>query len=170
MFKCDYCGQEYSGEASQCPSCGKSFAEEPVSPPPPKSKTIAVVLAVIFGPLGLLYLGVEGLVVYLFVIGISIFVLPVVAYGVHMQGLGLLIIILARVASVSWVLHALARREPGHAEEFEAEQLLDEAIKLENVDYGQAIAKYEEVIQGYPGSAASKSAQTCIATLRANQK
>lgn len=170
MFKCDYCGQEYSVEATQCPSCGKSFAEEPVSPPPPKSKTIAVVLALIFGPLGLLYLGGEGVMALLFVVGVSIFVLPVVAYGVHMQGLGLLITILARVASVSWVLHALARREPGHAEELEAGQLLDEAIKLENADFGQAISKYEEVMQNYPGSNASKAAQTCIATLRANQK
>lgn len=51
----------------------------------------------------------------------------------------------------------------------DARALLDEAVKLENVDFAQAIAKYEEIIAKYPDSSASAAAKSCLQTLRSHK-
>jgi membrane protein implicated in regulation of membrane protease activity len=170
MAKCDYCGQEQAAEEGHCSGCGKSFVAEHESPLSKKSKAIAVILAAIFGPLGLLYLGTEGAIALLLAVGITIFVLPVLLPAIHMTGLGLLISLLARVACVWWALAVIDRDKIGNDNESNAQALLDEAVKLESIDFGHAVAKYEEVIRNYPESRASTAAKNCIDTLRANMK
>ena len=104
-----------------------------------------------------------------FVVGMGIFFFPVLTASAHMRGINLLITILARVACVTYALHALAQRNEGHEDENKAGALLDEAVKLESVDIEQAISKYEEVVRCYPKSFASKAATTCINTLKSNK-
>lgn len=167
MAKCDYCGQENAVDASHCTGCGKVLEVELPKAPVKKSKTIAVVLAILLGPLGLLYLGGEGLVAVLFVAGVSLFVLPILTGVPELRHFSLLIALLARVACVSYALKAC--QEPRDAEwEAEAEALLDEAIQLENVDMALTLTKYEEVISHFPNSKASQAATICIKTLKRN--
>jgi hypothetical protein len=134
-----------------------------------KSKTVAAILAIIFGPLGLLYLGMEGLVVVLVLIGISIFMFPVIILILHNKGLYLLYALLVRAGCVWWALNVIDRRNNENQSEPDAETLLNEATKLENVDFDRAIVKYEEVIEKYPNTPASKIAATCLNTLKSNK-
>ena len=69
-----------------------------------KSKFVAVVLAAIFGPLGMLYLGVEGLGVILFVVGISFFLAPFFFASMKFPALRLAIFLLVRIACIIWAI------------------------------------------------------------------
>jgi hypothetical protein len=145
----------------------------PESRAPKKSKAVAVILAAIFGPLGLLYLGMEGLMVVILVIGIGFFALPLVMGAAHqVNGFGLLISLLGRALSVWWAVKTVARQnlDSGASDaSAEADALLDQAVKLEGVDMAQAVTKYEELIANYPGSSASRSARNCLNTIRSHQ-
>jgi hypothetical protein len=145
----------------------------PESQPQKKSKAVAVILAAIFGPLGLLYLGGEGLMVVLCVVGVGFFVLPLIMGATQViNGFGLLISLLGRALSIWWAVKAVERQnlDAGASEaNVEADALLDEAVKLENVDMAQAIVKYEELIATYPSSSASDSARNCLKTIRSHQ-
>jgi len=108
--------------------------------------------------------------VFLFVIGIAIFTLPFLLTALHGTGFGLLITLVVRALCASWAIQTLNRRNSEEMDEPEAAILLDEGVKLENVDFDQAIAKYEELIEKFPNSAESKTARTCVETLKANLK
>jgi hypothetical protein len=169
MNKCGYCGHENTAEAVHCSDCGTLLVEEQTtseSECPKKSKTVAVILALIFGPIGLLYLGLEGLMVVIFVVGIAFFALPLLVSATNQfHGVGLLISLLGRAASAWWALTVVERRN-SDPDAPDAGVLLDEAAKLENVDFAQAIAKYEELIAKYPDSSASAMAKSCLQTIR----
>ncbi len=141
----------------------------PPAEPRKKSKAVAVILALIFGPLGLLYLGMEGLVAVLFVFGIGLFILPFLIGGIHhVGGLGWLVSAVARLACAWWAMNAVDSRN-ARPDAPDVGGLLDEAARLENVDFAQAIAKYEELIEKYPESTASGVARNCLRTLRSHQ-
>ena len=172
MTACDYCGQKIATGVVYCPGCGTQLVElapAPESGERQKSKASAVILALIFGPLGLLYLGMEGMMVILFVLGISVFLFPIILLPLHNNGLGLLFTLLVRVACVWWALNIIDHRNNESISDPDAETLLNQATKLENVDFDQAIAKYEEVIEKYPSTSASKVAKTCVNTLKLNK-
>lgn len=169
MHVCDYCGRENADDVANCSGCGNQIFEAPDSTEPKqktKSKAVAVTLALIFGPLGLLYLGGEGLMAVLLVAGLSFFIVPMVMAASHqMNGLNLLINLLGRAISAWWAISVVDRRNADPEEE-DARALLAEAVKLENVDFGQAIAKYEEVIARFPNTAAAVAAKDCVRSLR----
>jgi hypothetical protein len=63
---CSYCGRENPERLPNCSSCGLPLvATEPEPDPEPKkkSKVAAILLAFVFGPLGLLYASVSGAMV-----------------------------------------------------------------------------------------------------------
>jgi hypothetical protein len=172
MIICGHCGRENVDEAINCFNCGTVLnTPETVneSEPTKKSKAVAVTLALIFGPLGLLYLGIEGFMVVLAVVGLGFFLLPLIAIAVHGTGIGLLISLLARVAAAWWAIKAVDRRNNFDSDGSEANDLLDEATKLESVDLALAIAKYEELVSLHPGTRPAIIAANCLKTLRASR-
>ena len=170
---CDYCGGHNPDTATHCSGCGTALVPEPApeSQALKKSKGVAVILAAIFGPLGLLYLGGEGLMVVLLVMGIGFFAFPLIMGAPHhVNGFGLLISLLGRALSVLWAVKAVARRNlDSGASDAEADALLDQAVELESVDMAQAVSKYKELISKYPASSASTSARNCLDTIRSHQ-
>lgn len=175
MRICDYCGRHNPDTATHCSGCGTALVPEAAPEPRVrrKSKAVAVILAAIFGPLGLLYLGMEGLMAVFFVVGIIFFALPLITNAAHfVNGFGLLISLLGRALCVWWAVKTVARQNSGSGAadaNDEAGALLDQAVKLEGVDMAQAITKYEELIAKYPGSSASTSARNCLNTIRSHQ-
>ena len=136
-----------------------------------KSRVVAVILAAIFGPLGLLYLGGEGVLAVILVMGIGFFALPLVMGATHnINGFGLLVSLLGRALSIWWAVKTLARQSlDSGASDAEADALLDQAVKLGGVDMVQAVAKYEHLIAKYPDSSASASARNCLNTIKSHQ-
>ena len=106
--------------------------------------------------------------VVLFIIGVSLFTLPLFLAW-HNVGLNLLINLLVRIACLWWALETLEERNPSNPDDTAAELLLDEAVKLESTDMSQAITKYEEVVEKHPNSPASTAAKACLRTLKLNQ-
>ena len=114
MTACDYCGQKIATGVVYCPGCGTQLVElatAPESEERQKSKALAVILALIFGPLGLLSIWEwrESMVI-LFVLGISVFLFPIILLPLHNNGLGLLFTLLVRVACVWWALNVIDHR------------------------------------------------------------
>jgi hypothetical protein len=87
---------------------------------------------------------------------------------IERSALGLLISLLARAACVWGAVSVLDPDRTGNDNESDAQALLDEAVKLESFDFGQAVAKCEEVIKLYPNSRASTGAKNCVDTLRSH--
>src|SRR5262245_19108283 len=80
--RCNYCGRENSESLPACAGCGTVLRTEPPqteSEKKPKSKVLAVLLALIFGPLGLCYASISG--------GLTMIVLAVPLYLVTRGGL-----------------------------------------------------------------------------------
>jgi len=162
MVKCGYCGRENEDETQQCLGCGSGLAFREETPERrKKSKIVASILAFIFGPLGLLYLGIEGLMVMLFVAGVGFFVAPMVLGKIS----GLTISFFGRVACVIYAINAIDKEGVNKTPRDEAIEELNEAARLENVDCHQAIAKYEEIKAKLPNSAASEEAERAIKSL-----
>lgn len=71
LIKCGECGNQVSDKASSCPKCGAPISENiqvVEVATPPKSRSVAIVLALLLGGLGIhrFYLGHLGLgVIYL---------------------------------------------------------------------------------------------------------
>jgi hypothetical protein len=169
MKKCSYCGQANADGQTHCSGCGNPSPEtealeasQKESQEKKKSKTLAVILAVIFGPLGLLYLGGEGLIIILFVFGIGVFVFPLLVKA----KVGLLVSLLVRLVCAVYAANAVDNRNGTNGEQEEALGLLNEAARLENKDMVKAIAKYQEVVAKFPDSRASTEAQRNIETLQ----
>lgn len=220
---CNHCGRDNADAASHCSGCGTALVPEaqPESRAPKrKSKPVAVILALFFGPLGLLYLGMEGVtaviavavilvlifgpvglwflgveevMAVIFVAGVGYFAPPLflikASFYYHPNGIGGLVSLLARALCVWWALKVVTRQnsassvsdqnsESGVSDTaagaadalLEADALLKQAVKLEDVDMAQAISKYEELIAKYPGCRASTSARICLATIKSHQK
>ena len=162
MKQCSYCGRDNADEAVNCRECGTSFLETDAPAKKKKSKALAVILALIFGPLGLLYLGGEGLMIFLFVGGIGLFAFPLL---VHAK-MGALVRVLVRIACAFYAANAVDRRNETKSESAEAEEILLEAARLENKDMTQAIAKYEELVEKFPESRAAQEAKRNLQTIR----
>ena len=163
MGKCGYCGKEIADNQTHCQGCGTPTLEtEAEAGQPKKSKPWAITLALVFGPLGLLYLGFEGVIVIVFILGLSFALLPILL----VMKAGIWINIFVRIGCAAYVAQAVDERNGTANIRAEANECLDEAARLENINMGEAITKYEEIIHRYPGSSASMEAQRNIETLR----
>ena len=157
---CDYCGRENPDRLPACTGCGTPL----VSAPPPtdiepkgKSKGSAVALALLLGPLGLLYVRAWW----------PAFVMIVVAapFIVTRTG-GLWLTIGGRILCAVWAYYAVIEQDEAPNDRRDSARLLDEAARLESVDFSEAIAAYEEIVRRYPDSRASKQATDAIETLK----
>lgn len=157
---CSHCGQANPDKLSICAACGSTLTEEPPptsTEPARKSKTVAVLLALIFGPLGLLYVGAWWLAFVMIMINV-----PFLLTG---KG-GLWISLGGRIIAAAMAYNLAVEQDDAPNSERDAERLLDKAARLENVAFPEAIAVYEEVIREYPDTRASRQATSAIETLK----
>lgn len=68
--------------------------------------------------------------------------------------------------AAAWACILIVERDDESNPQRAAGRLLDEAARLENVDFRKAIAAYEEVKRHYPDTRASKQAASAIETLK----
>lgn len=161
---CPYCGQENSVHLSVCAGCGTSLTKltpEEERAPKRRSKGAAVILVLIFGPIGLFYVRA-----YLF--SLTLVLIGVVLYVAKLSGLWSMIG--ARIFCALWVYHFLSEMEEPPGGKQDPQSLLNRAANLERYNVDEAIAAYEEIIHKYPNTAASEEAQRNITTLRKGRK
>jgi hypothetical protein len=125
--------------------------------PTRKSKPLAVLLCLIFGPLGLIYVGGWWQAFVMIAVGLPMML-------THKFGLWLFIG--ARVIAAGWAYSLAVEQDGSPNSERDAGRLLDQASRLESADFHQAIAAYEEVMRLYPNTRASNQAASAIATLK----
>jgi hypothetical protein len=160
---CEWCGKANTAGLPQCASCGTRLVSEPPAPQPEprkgKDRLKAVCLALIFGPLGLIYINAWGTIVVLVLIR---------GYFIATHTFSFWSIIGIRLASGAFAYGLFDRR--GHAKDISSEtaELLDTAARLESVDREKAIAAYREVVRLYPTTNASNEATRNIQTLMRN--
>lgn len=158
---CSYCGRANPNELSACAECGTPLVSEPPpqesTQPARKSKAVAVCLSLVFGPLGLIYVGAWWPAFVMLVIGVP-FILT------HKGGLWLTIG--GRIIAAVWAYCLVVEHDKSPNVDRDAGRLLDEAARLENVDFAKAIAAYDEVVRLYPDTRASKQAADSIETLK----
>jgi hypothetical protein len=159
---CPYCGRANPDRLAHCRECGTRLAPEETAPaessltePRRKNKVLAICLALILGPLGLLYVSAAGCVFMVLVY------LPFLLTG---KG-GLWFVITGRF--VCAILAAAAADRHNARPSAAAQRLLDEAARLEGSDPGQAIARYEEITREFPNTPASAEAGRNIRSLTA---
>jgi hypothetical protein len=157
---CDYCGRENPDRLPVCTGCGTPL----VSAPPPtqtepqdKSKLVAVCLALIFGPLGLLYVKAWW--------PAFVMILITVPLTITRTG-GLWLAIVSRILCCIWAYNSVTQQAEKTYPRREAERLLDEAARLESLDRAKAVETYEDIIRLYPDAPAAKEAARNIQTLR----
>src|SRR5437773_10980176 len=146
---CDYCGRENPDRFPNCTGCGTPLISAPPaieSEPKRKSKVLAVFLAVLFGPLGLLYVGAWWPAFVMIGIGVP-FILT--------QTGGVWLSVVGRIICAVWAYCAVVE-EDQDPNQRESAGLLAEAARLESTDRSQAIAAYEEIIRLYPDTPASR--------------
>ncbi len=80
--------------------------------------------------------------------------------------LNFLSVILVRIIAASRAYQIIAAQDEISQGKQDAGRLLDEAAKLEASDRAQAISTYEEVIQSYPDTRASREAKRAIEILQ----
>jgi hypothetical protein len=156
---CEYCGRENPERLLGCGGCGTPFdVPQPQSDlgPNRKSPGLAVALTLLFGPIGLVYVGAwqAGAVIFL------------IALPFKMAHAGVWVTIGVRIVSVFWALSELKKQDEAPNVRRDSARLLDKAAQLENVDFSKAILAYEEIIQLYPDTSASKEAARSIRTLK----
>jgi len=158
---CNYCGRANTVKLPTCAGCGTSLVSALPAPantvPARKSKTVAILLSLIFGPLGLIYVRGWGQAFVMIAIGFP-FILT------HKGGLWLAIG--SRLLSAAWAYSLVVEQDEAPNPARDAGRLLEEAARLENVDFHKAISAYEEIILQYPNSNASKQAASAIETLK----
>ena len=166
MGKCRYCGRDMADDQAHCSDCGTPTPEtEASAAKPKKSKPWAIGFALVFGPLGLLYLGFEGFFVIAFVFGLTLFLLPLLI----VLKAGIWVNIFARIGCAAYAAQAVDERNGTKSIQAEANEYLNEAAELENNDMDAAIAKYEEVIRRFPDTSAGKEAERNIETIQKNR-
>jgi hypothetical protein len=79
---------------------------------------------------------------------------------------GLWLTIGGRLVAAAWAYSLVVEHDDAPNPQRDAGRLLDEAARLENVDFRNAIATYEEVMRQYPDTRASKQAASAIKTLK----
>lgn len=156
---CDYCGRENPDRLPRCPVCNTLLVVSPPPIPKPKSKVLAVCLAFIFGPIGLLYVRAWGTMVVTILVG-SLF------YITRTRNLWVALIISVFCAFRAY--YALADQDNLPNPELETSRLLDAAARLESVDRAKAVVAYEEIVRLYPDTSASREATRNIQTLLAS--
>lgn len=158
---CPYCGRKNPDLLTACSGCGTPLTSEKPqenTEPRKKSKTLAVLLALALGPLGLCYTSLSA--------GVLMFVVALPFILTHTGGLW--VTIGGRILAAVWVYTAFREEvetEAPNAKRY-SEQLLQKAAYLENSNRADAITVYEEVIKLYPNTRASKEAARNIETLR----
>jgi hypothetical protein len=150
---CEWCGRANTERLPQCASCGTRLVSEPPAPKPEirkgKDRLTAVCLALIFGPLGLIYINAWGTVVVLVLIR---------GYFIATHTFSFWSLIGIRLVSGAFAYGLFDRREDTKDINSEAAELLDTAARLESVDREKAIAAYREVVRLYPNTNASSEA------------
>ncbi len=145
---CSYCGKENPKQLVHCGGCGSYLSSEEFAPPK-KSKGLAIFLALVFGPLGLLYvrpmLGVKMLIA-----GIVVF-FPIMLASAKSS---LFFVVAYRIFCAYLAVQNLSPEPP----DIEARILLDEAAALETKDPSRAITIYEEIISRFPHTKPGKEA------------
>jgi hypothetical protein len=158
--ECDYCGRENPDRLTACTGCGKPLgdaAPESDAESEGKSKRVAVCLALLLGPLGLIYVEAWGMALIMFLAGLSLRSLP---------GTGLYVTVGVRIIAAIIAYNAAAHDSKTPDVERDSSHMLDEAARLESEDRDKAIAAYEEIIRSYPNTRASEEAARNIATLK----
>jgi len=160
---CSWCGRQNSQRLPSCAGCGtRLIAEtEPESSsdesPKPKSRVLAVCLALLFGPLGLIYVQAWGtMLVMMGIVYVCIFT--------HTGGLWITLGGRFICAALAYALVKEKSADPNPARD--ANRLLTAAARLEGENREQAILAYEEIIRLYPNTRASKEAAGNIETLK----
>lgn len=150
---CEWCGRANTARLPQCASCGTRLVSEPPPPQPEprkgKDRLKAVCLALIFGPLGLIYINAWGTVVVLVLIR---------GYFIATHSFTFWSIIGIRLASGAFAYGLFNRHADTQDMSSKAAELLDMAARLESVDREKAIAAYREVVRLYPNTNASSEA------------
>lgn len=157
---CEWCGKPNTERLPQCVGCGTRLVSEP--PPSPhekrkgKDRMTAVCFALIFGPLGLIYINAWGILLILLVIR---------GYFFATHSLNLWAAIAIRFASAGFAYGLFDKQSATEDTGSQATELLDKAARLEGVDRAQAIAAYREVVKLYPNTTASSEATRNIKIL-----
>jgi hypothetical protein len=157
---CEWCGKANTERLPQCSGCGTRL----VSEPPPslrekrkgKDRMTAVCLALIFGPLGLIYINAWGVLLVLLLIR---------GYFFATHSLNLWAAIAIRFASAGFAYGLFDKQSATKDTSSQAAELLDKAARLESVDRARAIEAYREVVRLYPNTSASGEATRNIKTL-----
>lgn len=152
---CDYCGRKNPDQLAYCSECGTRLLLEP-EPPPPKSKVLAIGLTLVFGPIGLLYVG-AWIPAFVLFLATGPFLLA------HKGGLWLFILV--RILSAAWSYHELVEQDKRRNLRWDPKRLLDAAARLESKDRTRAVAAYQKITQLYPDTPASAEAARSIQTL-----
>jgi hypothetical protein len=158
--ECIYCGGQFPDGTPTCPDCGTSLVRvlpSAQSEPKRKSKGLAVFLALVFGPLGLLYVGALWPALLMILIGTA-FILT------HTGGLWM--VFGSRILATVWAYGTIV--EQNEAPDIRgSKRLLNEAAGLERTDRAKAIATYEQILRLYPNTPASGEAARNLQALGA---
>ena len=160
---CSYCGRENPERLRACTGCGTPLSTElpPITGPKKKTMLMAVGLAFVFGPLGLLYSNVSG---GLFLIAVA------VVKAILLRNPGATEAVISffafRVVCVALAIRAISRLDSQSDATSDREELLDQAARLESVDRAKAVLAYEEIVSRFPGTAASREAERNIQVLK----
>lgn len=153
---CDYCGKENTDNLSSCAGCGAPLLEAAEDTLEKKSLGLAILLALVFGPLGLLYVRAYVTAAVAILVGVP-FVLTHTLTPYVMLG--------ARAFAVFWAWHTLREEDATPNISRDSYRLLNKAARLEKEDKNKAIETYREIIRLYPDTPASKEAVQNIETL-----
>lgn len=163
--QCSYCGRANPDGLDECPICGTALISDPPASaeagPARKSRTVAVVLALVFGPIGLVYLRAWWHAIIMIGIGIPLMLT---------NKAGVWLFIVARLFAAVFAYNLASQLDESLQPQRDAERLLDEAARLENVDFQSAITTYEEVVRRYPNTRAARQAASVIEVLKRNLK
>ena len=157
---CSYCGWKNVDRQDTCGGCGNKLVETAPPPREPHSKSMvmAVLLALAFGPLGLLYVN-PGVGVALIGIGLAkILIFRMQAPIISFVGM--------RIICISLAVHGIYRHRAQMNPENDPELLLNKAAALETTDKQQAIDTYEDIARRFAGTVAGKEAVRNIEVLR----
>lgn len=166
--KCYYCGRENPERLSACARCGSALVSgAPSVDAAPRRKrkdeTVALALALIFGPLGLFYASFSG--------GMIMLAVAAVIYGTHHAGLWFAITV--RIVSIAWAHLAVRKLNTSDTSAtlcLGPGPLIQEAARLEDVDMAKAISVYQEIVRLFPGTPQSKEAARTLESLTSQHK
>jgi|SRR5882672_10881397 len=116
----------------------------------------AIILSLLFGPLGLFYASVGG------AIAMILFAIP---FAITRTG-GIWVPIASRILCAVLAVHALRQKDPASQVKNDCQRRLDEAARLEGKDPEKAIAAYEEIAKLFPETPASREAEHNIQLLK----